>query len=185
MKRLPLMIAVLAIAVAAVSFGGRSSAAPPPASMDDIYAALRYENLRTETGVTTFVAGSQIRFNVDLVSHSHRPLVVPLNSDFGRDFYLLGVEQTWVLRVAGDHSLPLPRAARKGDWYATGGAIIVATELDKHNRFVYGQVFQRFLALDSTTGWPAGAYRYYVEYKPLNGGLNDVIQTVQIDFTLS
>jgi hypothetical protein len=151
--------------------------------MEDIYGALTLGNLRTESGSASFPAGSPVRFVFDFVSHSWKPLVVPFNPGFG--FYVLGVEQTWVVRLGSDHSLPLPPIiSRKGDWYAAGGQIIVATDLARHHRLVYGATFARGSEL-ATAGFPAGVYRYFVEYKPVYGGLDDVLQTVQIDFTLT
>jgi hypothetical protein len=179
-----LLVAGLLVCAVVIGATPLSAAAggPPPAPMDDIYAALHIENLRTESGATSFPVGTNIRFAFDLVSDSRRPLVVPFDTQFG--FYLLGTQQTWILRLGADPSLPMPFSGRKGDWYAAGGSIIVATDLDKHQRVVFDATFPLLSDLP-TPGFPPGTYRYFVEYKPVGGGLNDVIQTVQIDITLT
>ncbi len=158
MKGRLVALATLAVVVVGVLVAGAFSATatggPPAAAMDQIYAALRFENLRTTTGSTTFTAGSQISFDADLVSHSHKPLVVPFQTAY--NWNLLGREQTWVLRLGSDPTLPFPPIiARQGYAYATGGEIIAATQLDKHQRITYGLATPRQFVLP-TTGFPAG-----------------------------
>ncbi len=182
MRLLSCTIVAVAALAAAVSAASPARASDSPATLNQIYEAITLENLQAQGG-TTFASGAFINFTFDLRSHSLAPLLVPFIASYG--FPLIGTEQTWVLRLGdADHSLPLPNAGRKGAWYATGGQILVPTNLDQFGRLTYGSI-QPELGQLSTTGFPPGRYVYFVEYKPLNGGLYDVLQTQRVSFTLT
>jgi hypothetical protein len=152
--------------------------------LEDLYEALRPESLRTESGDTTFEhGGSAIGFEYDLVNRSDGSVVFPYLEYGDSWFYLAGTEQTWIERLGRDPSIScVPEAGRKGTWYAAGGQLLVAGEpvtlgpgesLARHTR----------LPASTTACFEAGKYRYHIEYKPLDGGLDDVIAEVTVDLT--
>jgi hypothetical protein len=67
-------------------------------------------------------------------------------------------------------------AGRDGNRYAAGGEIFAVSS----NSIPAGGVIQRFEALD-TAGFPAGHYRYYVQYKQLWPDGGSVIQMLSVD----
>jgi HYR domain len=146
-------------------------------SMGDIYAALRMENLAPSSGSTMFTSGDYVYFAFDVRNTSSTPLVVPENYDYGRLFYLVGVLQTWVERLGPDPTIPsMWWAGRDGNRYAAGGEIFAVSS----NTIPAGGVIQRSEALN-TAGFPAGHYRYYVQYKRLWPDGGSVIQTLTVD----
>lgn len=156
-----------------------------PSSLAEIYAALRPENLRTTTGGTAFSQGDSVELLYDLVNTSEQPLVIPLTDFFGSSFHLVGTEQAWIERLGPDSTIPSipPIVGRKGTWYATGGAIIALEGLTANTIPPGGRVTRQVTLIHPTGAFPSGRYRFHVEYKPLFGGLFDVIAEVSLDVT--
>jgi hypothetical protein len=181
-RTLAAVIAVIAALTAAIPI---ASAADTP--IGEIYDALRPEGLHSLTGSTAFDPGTEFEFGYDLVNTSASPLVVPLDTSFGR--HLVGIEQKWVERLGPNTTIPgaPPITDRKGTWYAAGGEVIALESYPdgtfQDNTIQPGQRLERFAPL---FGWPtnapAGRYRYHVEYKMLTGL---VIASVSIDFSIN
>lgn len=161
------------------------AAARADSSLEQIYAALRPDNLRTATGGTAFQQGDFVEFAFDLVNTTDQPLVIPLTDFFGTPFHLVGTEQAWLERLGADPTIPSipPIIGRKGTWYAAGGSIIAVEGLPGNTIPGGGRVPRGAAIFYSTSGFPTGRYRFHVEYKPLLGGLDDVIATVSLDIT--
>ena len=161
------------------------AAARADSSLEQIYAALRPDGLRTATGGTAFQQGDFVEFAFDLVNTTDQPLVIPLTDFFGTPFHLVGTEQAWLERLGADPTIPSipPIIARKGTWYAAGGSIIAVEGLPGNTIPAGGRVPRGAAIFYPTSGFPTGRYRFHVEYKPLLGGLDDVIATVSLDIT--
>jgi hypothetical protein len=161
------------------------AAARADSSLEEIYAALRPDGLRTATGATAFSQGDFVEFTFDLVNTSDQPLVIPLTNFFGTPFHLVGTEQAWLERLGPDPTIPSipPIIGRKGTWYAAGGAIIAIEGLPGNTIPAGGRVPRGAAIFYPTDAFPTGRYRFHVEYKPLFGGLFDVIATVSLDIT--
>jgi hypothetical protein len=153
-------------------------------TLDEIYAALRPQNLRTEGGVTQFAPGATVAFTYDLVNTSDQTLFIPLTTPWtGFTGRIVGTEQTWLERLGPDPTIPGPWAdgrGRKGTWYAAGGLVLTleADAIQPHQR-----ITRSLPPITGTADFPNGRYRYHVEYKPVGGGLDDVIAAVTIDVT--
>jgi hypothetical protein len=78
---------------------------PDPNPLQDLYAALRPEDLATLDGRGAFTAGEEITFRYELVNRGSSELVVPLIDFYGDLFYLAGSEQAWVQRLAEDGAI--------------------------------------------------------------------------------
>jgi hypothetical protein len=175
------LLATVVLGVAA----GNAAADVTPSTMADIYAALQIENLAPLTGSSVFVSGDQVYFTYNLTNTSASALVVPLNTDFGAPFHLVGDEQTWVERLGPDPTIPsLAYASRDGNRYATGGEILVEDGAFPNDTIPAGGSLSRYTVL-YTTGFPQGRYRYYVEYKRLFSDGDGVVQTATVDITNS
>ncbi|HEX6724406.1 MAG TPA: HYR domain-containing protein [Gaiella sp.] len=163
-----------------------SSAADTP--IEEIYASLRPQDLRSPTGSTAFAPGTEFVFAYDLVNISGNALVIPLNTAFGAPFHLVGTEQKWIERLGPNATIPgiPPIIGRKGTWYAAGGSITALENLPG-NTIQPGQRLEMNGTLfpNYGTSFPAGRYRYHIEYKPLFGGLFDVIAEVSIELTVT
>lgn len=168
----------VALAAAALLFGVAAPATRADTTpMADIYAALRMHDLATYSGSTFFTSGDQVYFTYNLVNTSSSTLTVPVNTDYGTPFYIVGIEQTWVLRLGPDPTIPsMWWAGRDGDRYAAGGEILALGG----PTVAPGQAIPRLTAL-YTTGFPPGHYRYFIEYKREFADGGTVIQTVSID----
>jgi len=190
--RLELARGGLRIAVAICVLLGAGALAPGAASaestssLEEIYAALRPQNLRTPTARTAFDAGDALEFQYDLVNTSATPLVIPLTDFFGASFHLVGSEQSWLERLGPDPTIPSIPAVigRKGTWYASGGAISAVEGLPGNTLPAGGVVPRGASVFYSTDEFPTGRYRFHVEYKPVFGGLYDVIAETRFDFTI-
>ena len=102
-------------------------------------------------------------------------------------WYAAGTIQTWLERLGPDPSTDcLPSAARKGAWYATGGWINVAgVPVTIPPGGSMPTTLQGQLWPELTACLPPGAYRYHVEYKPLESeDLDDVLDQETIDLTI-
>ena len=185
MKRSSLGVAALAATslVSILVMSGGAQAGAGTSSMNDIYAALRIQNLVPANGSTQFVSGDQLYFNFNLVNTSANPLVVPLKKEHGATAYFVGGQQTWVERLGADPTIPsLSGAARNGNLYATGGQLWAVDGAFPDGTIPAGGVVPSFVALD-TTGFPPGQYRYYVNYERLGGNAKSVIDSATIDIT--
>ena len=179
------LIAAIAAATAAVPV---ASAADTP--IEDIYAALQPEGLHSLTGSTAFDPGAEFEFGYDLVNTSASPLVVPLDTSFEIPLHIVGVEQKWIERLGPNPTIPgvPPIIARKGTWYAANGSVIALENFPddtfQDNTIQPGQRVVMFAPLFPSygTNYPAGRYRYHVEYKALSG---IVLESVSIDFSVN
>lgn len=157
-----------------------SWATPAAAStLGDLYAALRLENLRLAPGGTQRFPGDEIYFYHDLVNKSASTVTTPYVDFFGTSFYLAGVEQTWIERLGPDPTIPMPWAARKGNWYASGGELLAFPE---ETSWSPDDAVERYSSLLTTTDFAAGQYRYYIEYKQVDTDV--VIDTISVVFTM-
>jgi hypothetical protein len=156
------LAAAVLLALAALGAARSASAATTPSSMADIYSSLRLEHLAPLFGSTQFTSGDQVYFTYDFLNASASPLVVPPNSDYGRIFHLVGVEQTWVERLGPDPTIPsMWWAARDGNRYAAGGSIIAEDGAFPDDTIPAGAALSRSFVL-FTSGFPLGRYRYTV-----------------------
>ena len=155
---------------------------PPDASaLKAVYAALRPANLRTVEGTTVVYRRAAVQFVYEIENSTDRAVTV-------QPGVAQGVEQTWLERLGLDPEIPgcLPRAGRKGSWYATGGRLISffgPPDLPIEP----GRGLSRWLVLgpDITACLPAGQYRVHVEYKATDAtDLDDVLATASIDLEL-
>jgi len=149
-------------------------------TMDEIYNALKLENLQTEN--PSYVAGEQVDGTYELVNRSDSTLLIPLNFDFSQPFHLVGVRQHWIERLGPDNNIAaIPdNIARDGARYAAGGSIIATDSLWAN---LESHTFPWSLGYD-TSNFPAGSYRFYVEYKKLPSDGGDVIQTTNVGFEI-
>ena len=162
----------------------------PPAddeTLAAVYAALRPENLRSATGPRVFARGQAVLLRFEMVNRSSSPLVVPLTSSFERPASWYGVIQTWIEPVDAGVSLDacFPTAGRKGAWYATGGwsgafggAATAPIRPGDGTTVSYG------LSAFQTACFPAGRYRYHLEYKRFDAGVDDVIAGLALNIEL-
>jgi len=152
--------------------------------MQDIYAALRVQNLAPANGSTQFVSGDQLYFNLDLVNTSANPLIVPLKKEHGATAYWVGTQQTWIERLGADPTIPsLSGSARDGNLYATGGSLWAVDSAFPDGTIPAGGIVPSSVALD-TTGFPPGQYRYYVNYVRVNNS-RLVVDRATIDISTS
>ena len=160
---------------------------PPPTPLNMVYKALRIEPLSTTTGSTTFAPGAAIGFESSLVNRSSASVTLPLVAFGDESLYAAGTWQTWIERLGQDKDTDcLPRAGRKGTWYATGGwvnATTLPTTIPPGGSMEL--LFESSLWPDLTRCLPPGDYRYHVEYKPIGGGKRDVIDKASIDLTIT
>ena len=179
-------VAAASAALVSAALLAPSAAIAQHSSLEEIYGALRPQNLRTTTGGTTFAQGDSPVFLLDLVNTSDQPLVIPLTNFFGSTFHLVGVKQAWLERLGADPTIPsIPSIiSRKGTWYASGGEILALEGLPGNTIPPGGRVTRQAGLFYSTAGFPSGRYRFHVEYKPLSGGLFDVIAAVSLDLTI-
>ena len=157
----------------------------PNSQMEQIYNALKIENLQTDKSIYT--AGEQVEATYDLVNRSDSTLVIPLNTDFSQPFYLVGIRQHWIERLGPNSTIPSIPAniARDGARYAAGGAIIPTDGSFPDHRWPPSAsiAFSSPLGYD-TSDFPAGTYRFYTEYKRLFADGSGVIQTETVDFMI-
>jgi hypothetical protein len=160
---------------------------PPATPLSRVYEALRLEKLRTGTGATTFPQGSRIDLEFDLVNQSSSTVILPRIDDDGDRYYAAGTLQTWIERLGPEPDMGcLPTAGRKGTWYATGGWINVSEmPVAIPPGGSMPPLFAASLSPDLTSCLPPGAYRYHVEYKPLEGGEDDVVDHRAIAVTIT
>jgi len=152
-------------------------------TINDVYAAMRIQDLAPASGTLQFVSGDQLNFTSNLVNTSPDPLVVPTSNRRSTPLYSVGVVQTWVLRLGPDPTIPsLSSSGRDGDRYATGGSVITADYWFPDGVIPSGGSLPLSTTTLDTTGFPDGQYRYYVEYKPLASGAH-VIQSASLDIT--
>ena len=184
MKRTTLGIAALAATLlAALLVMSGVAQALDTSSMDDIYSALRIQNLAPASGSTQFTSGDQFYVSFNLVNTSTKTLVVPLKKQSGLSLHFVGTIQTWVERLGADPTIPsLSYAARDGNLYATGGSLWAVDDTFPDGIIPPGGSEPAYFALD-TTGFPSGQYRYYVDYGPLNGSGKQVIDSATVDIT--
>lgn len=184
MKRSSLgIVALTAALLAALLVMSAGAQALDTSSMDDLYSALRIQDLAPANGSTQFVSGDQLYFNVNLVNTSAKTLVVPLKKQSGLSLHYVGTLQTWVERLGTDPTIPsMSWAARNGNLYAAGGLLWSVDDTFPDGIIPAGGVEPGSGVLD-TTGFPTGQYRYYVDYGPLNGSGKQVIDSASIVIT--
>jgi len=165
---------------------------PPGTPLAVVYEALRLRGLKTASGETTFAQGAPIDFEFGLVNRSSSPVVLPRvsfveNTDSTDTYYASGTLQTWLERLGPDTDMDcLPRADRKGTWYAAGGWVNSSTvPVTVPPGGDVGTTLQRSLSPELTACLPPGAYRYHVEYKPIDGDEDEVFDHRTIDVTIT
>ncbi|MEM1297181.1 MAG: hypothetical protein AAGH89_17580 [Verrucomicrobiota bacterium] len=136
-------------------------AARDSANLETIYEAMKLQDLELSKEVVT--AGEKVELDYAFVNTSGQDLVVPLNSNYSRPYHLIGTGQAWIERMGSSDHIPAfsRNIARQGRRYAAGGAIIQAPE-----SIAPGGKVARKKTVD-TTGYPAGTYTIYIEYKKL------------------
>ena len=159
----------------------------PPTPLWMVYEALRLDPLRTSTGSTTYQQGDPIDLETALVNRTSTPMILPYVDTDDDAYYAAGTMQTWIERLGSESEMEcLPNAGRKGAWYAAGGWIEVSTvPVTIQPDASLDPLFQSSLSPDLTRCLPPGDYRYHVEYKPLEGELDDVNDAVSIDITIT
>jgi hypothetical protein len=152
-----------------------------------VYDALRPERLQTIDGLVSYQQNGEIAFRFELVNRSATPIFLPLVDYYGDSYYAAGTIQTWLERLGPDAELDcFLGAGRKEHWYATGGWIVVSgIPVTIQPGGSFPSLFDRSLTSDQTSCLPLGDYRYHVEYKPLEGELEDVIAVRSVPFTIA
>jgi hypothetical protein len=166
---------------------------PDPHPLEELYMALRPEDLAALDARGTFIAGEEIWFRYKLVNRGATELVVPLIDFYGDLFYLAGSEQAWVQRLGEDPSIPcLPAPASDAQGrYAAGGQIL-AFPGPPGPHIAPGDGLVRDSVLYDTSCLTAGQYRYFVEYRTLaeDGAIEpgvfggSVLRSVSVDFAI-
>jgi hypothetical protein len=146
-----------------------------PTPINDIYQALKVQNIRTKGN--HFSPGDVVTVTYNLVNTAGETLQVPLNHTYSNPYYLVGSQQHWIERLGRDSKIPsMPtRIARVGSRYAAGGRIIRTKPTISAGESLSMQ--QRI----QTQGFPPGKYRYFIEYKQLE---NEILQTKTFEFEL-
>ncbi|MHC4402208.1 MAG: hypothetical protein ACYTG0_21280 [Planctomycetota bacterium] len=146
------------------------------ADMGRIYESMKITNARTLGG--PYAPGDAVAVAYEISNTSRADLKVPLDRSYSQPYNLIGTGQHWIERQGSESTIPAisPRARRDGRKYAAGGSIIRTEPTIAAGENLY------FTRRVSTTGYPAGKYTYYIEYKQLGG---DVLQTEKIDFELT
>jgi hypothetical protein len=166
---------------------------PDPNPLQDLYAALRPEDLATLDGRGAFTAGEEITFRYELVNRGSWELVVPLIDFYGDLFYLAGSEQAWVQRLGDDSSIPCLSSSVVDDEgrYAVGGQIL-AFPGSPGPRVAPGDALPRNAVLYDTSCFATGQYRYFVEYRRLaeDGAIEpgvfggSILRSVSVDLAI-
>lgn len=156
--------------------------------MARVYAALRPQNLRTVTGPTTFVRGADIPFAFELVNTTTAAVSVPIsNSTVGQGRWL-GVVQTWIEPLAAGVSLTgcAPQLSQQGARLAAGGRVLAFVSHAAGQPFAAGDGLTERTQLQGqlTACFPAGQYRYHVEYRAMDSAADDVIAATSLDLML-
>lgn len=152
-------------------------ARPPSPEMRAVYDAIKIQSITLKPG--RFKPGQTVTVGYRLVNTSPQSLAIPVNTNYNRNFNLIGVYQYWIERLGPDATIAAipPEIARDGRRYAAGGAIIPTKPILQPGEGL------DFGAQLSTEGYPPGTYRYYIEYKQ-EGVLDAVIQSEHVDFEL-
>jgi hypothetical protein len=159
--------------------------------LNQIYKALRITDARVIG--EDFKPGAEILISFKLTNTSDNYLIIPRNGKepglvsngswkhntetFDRR-YSVGIRQHWIERLGADSTITaIPRrTAKEGSRYAATGWTIKSHPSLAPGK---GMEFKQHL---STVGFLPGEYRFYIEYKDLQGA---VLQTVTVDFTLN
>jgi hypothetical protein len=152
-----------------------SNGTQQPSTMEFIYNAIKLENIKTDR--TIYASGDDVIITYELVNRSDETIVVPENTDYSQSFYLVGTIQRWIERLGNENYIP-SSAARDGNKYAAGGEIIPITFYKDGTTLTPGESIPLEITLN-TANFSEGLYRFYVEYKKLEG---DVLQTVTTEF---
>jgi len=171
------------VSLLVVAGGAQAGGGPETSSLQDIYSALRVENVVPANGSTEFAAGSQVYFSFDLVNTSSKTLVVPLKQDHGLNLRFVGVAQTWIERLGPDPTIPGGIAFHHGNLYGEGGWLWAIDGTNPDGVIPPGGTVPSQSLLD-TTGLPPGQYRYWVSYEPLSTGGIQWINSATVDITI-
>jgi hypothetical protein len=159
----------------------------PGTPLTAVYDAMRLERLQTSDGATSYRPGSPITFRFELINRSDKSLELPLVDYNGRQWYAAGSIQTWIERLGPDADQTcLPAASRKEDWYALSGWVVASTDpvaIEPGARMP--EALEAGLTSEQTDCLPPGDYRLHVEYKPLDGELEDVLAERSLRFTIT
>lgn len=159
---------------------------PPETPLSRVYEALRIQGLRLEDGASLAGSAGSVHVRFTLVNASSAAVRLPLVALDGAVSYAAGTVQTWLERLGPDPAIScLSGAARKGAWYATSGWRQTSTEpvsLDPGEAMP--PRFETILGPSVTDCLPPGDYRFHVEYKRLDGGLDDVVDEAAADFAV-
>ncbi|UCC68821.1 MAG: hypothetical protein JSV79_02510 [Armatimonadota bacterium] len=125
---------------------------------------VRVRNLRTDKN--TYLQGEHINVRYDIVNTSDQRLTVPLSTQFTRPVHRIGTVQTWIEPLDdGAKTTDFGRAGRRGPRYAAGGAIFPMSRgldhLEPGAELHPGRTIR--------TRLQPGRYRYYVEFKAIDG----------------
>jgi hypothetical protein len=172
-------LVILAVGLSAVTIVFASA-------MDELYTGLDLENL--QVAKPSYVPGEQPVFTYELVNRSGDGLSIPLNEDFSAPFYLVGIRQHWIERLGANSIIAgIPSTTRRsGARYAAGGTIIFTQSAFPSHIWPSSASLPFTQSLvHSTSTFPAGQYRFYVEYKKLFSDGGAVLQTVSVDFEIA
>jgi hypothetical protein len=165
--------------LALLALSGLAFATPARAStMEEIYAALKLEDLRA---APSYTAGEIVEPTFSLVNRSTETLVVPLNTDFSQPFHLVGVLQAWIERLGPVKTIPSipPQTYFDGSRYAAGGTVVPVEDLPG---FAWPAGLARSYVWGlNTAGYPDGTYRFFMVYQRLD---NSVVESASVDFTV-
>lgn len=125
-----------------------------------------------KAGGGPYKSGDIVHFQYALKNTSGPELQLSGNQQFP-----IGTRQHWIERLGEDpkiQAIPV-QITRKGNLYAAGGYLITATKSIPPA----GALF--FTSSINTRGYPAGRYKYYVEYKDSKG---TSLQMESVEFEL-
>lgn len=159
------------------SISNESDGTQQPSTIEFIYNAIKLENLKTDR--TTYASGDDVIITYELVNRSDETIVVPENTDYSQSYYLVGTIQRWIERLGNDNYMPFS-TAKEGNKYAAGGEIIPVTFYKDGTTLKPDESIPLKITLN-TANFSEGTYRFYVEYKKLEG---DVLQTASTEFKI-
>lgn len=141
-----------------------------PDTNEVIYKSMKLIGLTAKGG--PYKPGDTVTFHYALKNTSDQELQLPPNQKFP-----LGARQHWIERLGEDpkiQSIPA-KVARKGHLYAAGGYSIPGK-----GKIPPAGVIPFASSID-TNGFPAGRYKYYVEYRDSKG---KTFQLESVEFEL-
>jgi hypothetical protein len=150
--------------------------APIDLMMEVVYQSLKLIQVSSNNSQPV-LSGMTITFIYSVTNISSKTLTIPPTINNGITFYFIGGFQFWVERLGPDSSIPSMPAGttRNGNCY-DAGHIVMSTNSTWAPSETYPFTRQLY-----TSGYPAGTYRFYVDYKKLSG---EILQSAFMDIQI-